>query len=231
MHSTEQLIARHIAFFEARERAAQESGGRGKIKGVTYGPYLLLSREKGSGGTTVSRLIGERLNWPIFDREIVDEIANRTQARRQLIESLDERTRTLAQELLAPALDRHDIGKTGYLMHLRQVVLALGHQGHVVIVGRGARHILPREFGLSVRLVAPFETRLRRLADAENLSPQAARTALQKSDNERETFIQRNFNHAAGDLFSHDLVINTEQLTPQAVAEIVLAALHHKLGV
>lgn len=231
MHSTEQLIARQIAFWEARERATQESGGRGQVKGVTFGPYLLISREKGSGGTAVSHLIGERLGWPVFDREIVDEIASRTQVRRQLIESLDERTRGLAQDLLAPALDRHDIGKTGYLRHLRQVVLALGHQGNVIIVGRGARHILPREHGLSVRLVATLETRAQRYAAAEDIPLAQARSALQKSDGERETFIHRNFNRTAGDLFSHDLIVNTEQFTPPAVAAIILAALQQKLGV
>ena len=35
---------------------------------------LTVAREFGSGGSTISRMVAERLGWRLFDREIVDEV-------------------------------------------------------------------------------------------------------------------------------------------------------------
>ncbi len=76
---------------------------------------------------------------------------------------------------------------------MKQVVLALGHQGDVIIVGHGARFILPSQFGLCVRMVAPIEARIRRVADKANLSLTAARVEVEKTDRERVKMVHRHF--------------------------------------
>src|SRR5208337_2216422 len=106
--------------------------------GLFYGPYLLISREKGAGGNAVGRLVGKRLGWQVFDNEIVDEIAKTANVHRQLIESLDEHDRAMIEDLISQMLNPEDVGTSGYLVLLKQIVLTLGHQGDVVIVGRGA---------------------------------------------------------------------------------------------
>jgi cytidylate kinase len=233
MISIEELIARQIALYEAHQRLEKEEQrpGRGKMDKVSYGPYLLLSREKGAGGCTVANLVGKCLGWRVFDREIVDEIARTAQVRQRLIESLDERDRAVLEDIVTSALHRDDITTAGYLYHLKQVVLTLGQHGDVIIVGRGARHILPSQFGLRVRLVAPLETRAQRRAAEQGVTVAAARQEIQKADRERETFIRRHFRHEASDPLSHDLIINTGEMSAETVAEIILTALQQKLGV
>jgi len=101
----------------------------------------------------------------------------------------------------------------------------------VIIVGRGARYILPSQFGLSVRMVAPIETRIRRIADNARLSLAAARVEVERVDRERVKWVRRNFGHNVADPLSHDLTINTAEINVEAAAEVVITALQRKLGV
>ena len=213
-------------------RAAREQrSGRGKEGKLSYGPYLLISREKGAGGSAVGQLAGKRLGWQVFDKELVDAIAEKANVRRELIESVDERDRATIQDAIGQWLHPQPIGTSGYLAHLREILLTLGHQGDVVIVGRGAQHVLPSPFGLRVRMVAPVEVRVRRIASRENLSLKAAKVVVESSDRERARLARRQFGQNVGDPLNQDVTINTAELTVEAATEVVVTALQQKLEV
>ena len=237
MINVEDFVKREIAGFQENEllekrlENCERRPGRGREGDLFYGPYLLISRQKGAGGNAVAQLVGKRLGWQVFDNEIVDEIAKKANVRRQLIESLDEREREMIQDAIAQLLDPQAIGTMDYLVYLKQIVLTLGHHGDVIIVGRGARFILPGQFGLSVRLVAPAEARTRRIADKARLSLESARVEVERMDRERVQLVHRHFGHDVTDPLSHDLIINTAAMNVEAAAEIVLTALQQKLGV
>jgi cytidylate kinase len=230
--SLEQLIEQQMGLWElARHRQAhQEHPGRGKLGRLYFGPYVLISRDKGAGGRQVANLIGHRLGWQVFDRQIVDAIAERTRMRQQLVENLDEKTRGGLEEFLRQVLTK-EIGLTDYLRHLRRVLLTLGQQGNVVIVGRGAEYILPAQFALRARLVAPFDVRAERIARASGLTPEGTHPLVARVDQERKDFIRDQFQKDVCNPLNYDLVVNTGGLTVEGTAEIVLAALKQKLGV
>jgi cytidylate kinase len=233
MISVEDLVKKQVALFQAYDIRArsEQRPGRGKEGKLTYGPYLLISREKGAGGNAVAQAVSKRLGWQVFDNEIVDQIAKKANVRRQLIESLDERVQATIQSVVGEILHPEEIGTSDYLAHLKEIVLALGHQGDVTIIGRGARYLLPTQFGLNVRLVAPIATRTQRIAQEQHLSLEAARAQVEAADSDRARLIRRHFGHDVADPLGHDLTINTEELSIEAAAEIVLTALHQKLAV
>lgn len=230
--SLEQLVEQQITRWDlaSHRRTQVERPGRGKVGRIYFGPYLLISRDRGAGGRQVANLIGRKLGWQVFDRQIVDAIAQRTRMRQQLVENLDEKTRGGLEEFLRNVLIG-EIGTTDYMLHLRQVLVTLGQQGDVVILGRGAEHILPGRFGLCVRLVAPLDVRTERIARASGLAPEAAHTLVAKADEERKHYVHDHFRKDLFDALNYDLVINTGALTVEGTAEIVLAALKQKLGV
>jgi cytidylate kinase len=233
MINVEDLVKKQIALFQAYDiRASHEQRpGRGKEGNLTYGPYLLVSREKGAGGTAVAQAVSRRLGWHVFDNEIVDQIAQKAKVRRQLIESLDERVQATIQSVVGQILHPEEIGTPGYLAHLKEIVLALGHQGDVIIIGRGARYLLPTQFGLNVRMVAPVEIRTQRIAHEQKLSLAAARTQVETADRDRARLVRRHFGHDVADPLGHDLTLNTAELSIEAAAEVVLTALEQKLAV
>jgi hypothetical protein len=228
----EKLVRRQVALYRAYDiRAEREQrSGRGKEGQLSFGPYLLISREKGAGGTAVGQLAGKRLGWQVFNKEIVDAIAEKANVRRELIESLDERDRATIRDVVSGFLSPQPVGTAGYLATLREILLTLGHQGDVVIVGRGAQYVLPSRFGLRLRMVAPIEVRVRRIAAEGSISLEAARAEVETSDRERATLTRRHFGEDWRDPLNYDVIINTAELTAEAATEAVVTAAQRKLG-
>lgn len=228
----EALIARHAQLWELKRRL-EAQGNRPKpprVDGVDYGPCLLLSREHGSDGDSIAQLIGQRLGWPVYNRELVDQIAAHAHVRRQLVESVDERSRS-AWETLCSAFVPDSIESDTYLQHLESVVRALGHHGDVVIVGRGAHCILPPVCALRVRIVAPASIRCARLAPEFNGDSIRATAEVRRVDEAREGFHRRAFGRDAQSPSDYDVVVNTEFIDPKNAVEVLLVLLESKLGV
>lgn len=227
------LIEKQRAMWDIRGRleGADARPGRHIDNGIAYGPCLLISRECGSGGAEIARLAGERLGWQFYDREIVDKIAQLAHARQHLVESVDEKVRTRWESTWRPVIDSEDMGCEAYLCYLRQVVLALGHHGDVILLGRGAQHILPAQSALRVRLVAPLEQRVKRMAELRGLTLHEADAYVRQLDKDRTAFILKNFHSNAESPLNYDLVINTGEVSKKAASGIILAALQQKLGI
>jgi cytidylate kinase len=233
MGEVTRLIAKQVSLWEIRQRLAttDQRPGRKQVGGIYYGPYLLISRQRGSGGDKVAQAAGARLDWHVFDRQLVDQVASRAHVRQQLILSLDERARTAFEDTFRSAFEPDDIGSENYALYLKQVILALGHQGDVVLVGRGAQYMLPVETGLRVRIVAPAEWRAKQIAARLSLPIEEARKEIQVSDANRQSFTRQYFHHDAGDTLNYDVIINTAEVGIEGAADIALLALEKKLGV
>lgn len=233
MREVTKLIAKQVALWESRQRlaTADQRPGRKQVGEIYYGPYLLISRQRGSDGDKIAQAAGGRLGWPVLDRQMVDAVASRAHVRQQLIRSLDERARTAFEDTFRSAFEPDDIGSENYLQYLKEVVLTLGHQGDVVMVGRGAQYMLPVECGLRVRVVAPAEWRAKQIATRLNLPIEEARKEIQQSDANRQAFARQYFHHDAGDPLNYDVIINTAEIGIEGGAELVMLALDKKLGV
>ena len=227
------LVQAQIANWSERDQTESAFRRPGSFvdRGVAYGPCLLISREYGSGGGIVARRVGECLQWNVYDREIVDHIAQLSQVRQQLVETVDERAQSRWERTWREILADGDMADEEYLRCLRLVVMSLGHHGQVVIVGRGAQHLLPPACALRVRLVASPELRAKRVAEREKMSLDQARAKIQTFDNERSLFIRRTFKTDASAGLNYDLVINTDEITLESAVQIVLAGISEKLGV
>ena len=57
------------------------------------GLTVAITREAGSPGTTLARELGKRLDWPVYDHELVEQIAQDMGLRSSLLDSVDESTR------------------------------------------------------------------------------------------------------------------------------------------
>jgi cytidylate kinase len=202
-----------------------------KIDEVQYGPCVLFSRETGSQGNDVTRAVGQRLHWHVFDREIVEQIAERAHVRNQLVESVDEHVRSRWQRLLHPIREREGLKSDTYLYHLHEIILSLGHHGYVVIAGRGAQYLLPPESALRVRVVEPLADRVRRIGSSRHISSEEAAQFVQKCEKARAEFIRNVFHQDSTSPLNYDLILNTHELSVEAAAAAVLIALEKKLGV
>ena len=185
---------------------------------------IAVSRERYALGSQVALAIGKLIGWHVYDRELVDMVAERSVLRSELLESIDEHTRSWLIESLTGLSHPGEISSAGYLHHLKHVMAALASHGECVIVGRGAAAFLPVESTLRVRVQAPLEVRAERLAAAENLAKDEARKQAIEIDRERATFVNQHFGVDLSDPHLFDVIVNTERLSPADCAEAIVAA-------
>lgn len=188
------------------------------------GPYIAISREAGAGGSEIARLVSRKLGWDVLDKEIVDYLASTSGTQRSLVEFVDEKHVSWIEDALASWIERQKFASTTYVRRLQQFLLLAAHHGNVVIVGRGARFILPEQRGLSVRILAPFEFRVEQVLLQQGISTVEARRVVKETDRQREAFVADHFHHKAADPHMYDLVINVEKLVVEDAANLIVDA-------
>lgn len=200
----------------------------------THAFSIALSREAGTLGTTVAREVAKRLEWHVYDHELLERIADEMGVRAKLLESVDERQQSWLTEAIEAFLSSPNqsewepyISESAFVRHLVETVLALGVHGECVIVGRGASFILPRETTLRVRLVAPVKARIETLSRKFNLSKKDAALRIRSLDRDRVDFVQDHFHHDPMDPLQYDIVLNVARMSTDTAAGLVVDALHH----
>jgi cytidylate kinase len=198
---------------------------RGKVD-ENVGPYVIISRETGAGGSEIARLVGEKLGWDVLDREIIDYIADKFGTSRSLVEFVDEKRANWIHDVFTTWIEGQDFTQAAYLHRLIRLLLLAAHHGKVVIVGRGAQFILPRNRGLSVRIIAPIEFRIEQVILQRGLGAHDARKFIENSDRQRQEFIKTYFRHKCADPHTYDLVIKLENLVRKDAVNLIVAAVH-----
>jgi cytidylate kinase len=189
------------------------------------GPYLTVSREAESGGAEVARGVGELLGWRVLGRELVQDLAHQLELEPRLLELMDETRIGWFSETLLNLFNSRLVLQGSYVSMLSRSIALAACDGPVVIVGRAANLVLPPEFGLRVRIVAPHGLRVEALADREGLDLRAAGDRLDKVDANRANFVRRHFHTDVADPHNYDLVIDTAQLDIGAAADLICRAL------
>jgi cytidylate kinase len=194
---------------------------------VRLGPYLALSREPGAGASEIAQRLGQELGWEVLDKNILEYIAQRIHASKELLKSLDETESNWACDIMAAWFDRSMVGQEKYLHHMVRVMLNAARSGRVIIVGRGASFLLPRDRGLSVRLVASEDYRAQRVMRQQQLDGDSARELVRRLARGQADFVHRHFHKDIADPHNYDLVLNVGRLGIEAAADLIVAAMKH----
>ena len=190
------------------------------------GPCLLISRETGAGGSEIGRSSAEILGWRLMDKSILDQLSSQYGTSRVVLDMVDERKVTWLADIFHGWIEGHGFSQLSYVHRLHRLFQAAATRGDVVIVGRGARFILPRSSSFSVRIVAPLPQRVERIRSSTNLSDHDARAYVESVDAQRNVFLERYFHQDVTNPNVHDLVINTEQLGINGATETLISAFH-----
>jgi cytidylate kinase len=175
-------------------------------------PVVTVSRQHGAGGGEVARRLAEGLQLDLFDREIIQRIAESTHLSERVVSSLDEKDKELLTDWLAAISSRGYLSPAEYRYHLSRIVGAVAHHGGAVILGRGAHLILGQGEALRVLVVAPVETRVRAVMEREGLAEREARRRIVSVEADRKAFLMKHFHVDFADPATFDLVVNTAVL-------------------
>jgi cytidylate kinase len=186
---------------------------------------VTVSREHGSRGGEVARLLAQELGFDFFDREILQRIAEDAHLGERVVAALDDRDRRILSDWMTSfASDRH-LSPAGYLYHLTRVVGAIAQHGGAVILGRGAHLILGEGRALRVLVVAPLPARVAAVMERDGVPEREARHRITEVDSERKAFLIKNFHTEFGDPCRFDLTLNTATLGVGGAVTAIRAAL------
>lgn len=201
---------------------------------------ITVSRQYGSGGGEIARLLAEKLGWRLVDHEVVVRVAHELGVSQEEAEAQDERTESLITRLLAGMSLAYpnegtelaaspEARATLYHQALRRVVEAAADEGNVVIVGRASQVVLAqRRDVFHARIVAPLELRVLYVSRREGLSPQQARDRVNRKDQDRNKSLQSRFHRHPDEASLYDLTVNTGVLTLGDAVDLIRDALERK---
>ena len=204
---------------------------------------ITISRQSGSEGNEIARILCEKLGYRLFDKTMMIEMARELGAESANAEENPgelNKARALVERILNPFQPAHDQqhthhkdisfkdGSTMTESQVRALVLAAYSHGNVVIVGRGSQVILSEKPDvLRVRVVAPLELRIQNWQKRENLSYQDASKRVSERDKAHIDFVKTFFDEDIREPSLYDLVINTAKFPPDAAADLIMEALQH----
>jgi cytidylate kinase len=187
---------------------------------------IAISREAGSGATLAAREIGRRLNWPVYDHELLEHLAEEMQVDVDRLDYVDERPGSWLVDSLNAFAAASTVTEVTYFRRLLNLILALGARGECVIVGRGAPFVLPVNTTLRVRLLASHEDRIALLCRERGLNPAEAARYVETTDRNRIRFVKDHFHKDLTDPQHYDLVLNASRFSVAESASIIIEALH-----
>ena len=215
------LIGKKLAFlkdmiFPESVSAENENEAKEQTAG-TYGKNVIaIGRQFGSGGHDIGKALAEKLGYDFYDAEIIQMTAGTTGYTPEFVKKNEEiMTNSLLYDLVNQMylnIDRQDEAPKDKIFEAEcQVVRDLAKKGNCVIVGRCADYVL-RNSGncLKVFFSAPLVSRIRRVAQRQNITEGEAKATVQKNEKLRADnyrYYTRRMWGAAGNF---DLSLNTD---------------------
>jgi cytidylate kinase len=191
--------------------------------------FLTISRDEGTMGGEIAKSLADRLGWRLYDKEIVDHIANNSHVREDLVRQLDEKDRGMIYETILRMLrmpESTPFGSLEYHESLLKTLATIAAHGDAVLVGRGANFVLFHlDQGLHVRVIASLEARIQRLSRAWQVSPEIARQRIAAMDAERRAFIRHYFKQDINDPRYYNFLINTDRVSVSQAVDALIASL------
>jgi cytidylate kinase len=202
---------------------------------------VCVSHATGAGGNEVGRLVAERLGFRYVDEDLVSQAALRAGVDASEIADEERRKSWLGRVLDdfaaggGEAWAMTGLGPYGAVgvattsdelrAYIREAIEETAGHGKAVIVAHAASHALAgRQETLRVLVTASPATRAGRVAEAEGLDETRAARAIKDADAGRADYLRR-FHAVEQELpTQYDLVLNTDQLSPEQAAALISEA-------
>jgi cytidylate kinase len=206
-------------------------GYRGETQATSPIPAditIAISREAGARGGSLGRRVARLLGWDVYDQELLDYMARDPGCREDVLKKLSPEASAWVENRVQELVRGQELSQNPSILDLTRLLLALGARGQVVLIGRGAGFVLPRETTLHVRVAAPLADRVAYLAQWLRLSTEEAAEQARVRDSRRQEFLSMHFHHGPEEAHLYDLVLNSKTLGEELCAELVLLAARAK---
>ena len=190
---------------------------------------ITISREFGSGGRTVGKMVAEKLGIPFYDKELVDHIALESGFSPNFIEEHGEHAP--GKSLFSYAFSHHGVpgimngmSASDFLWHIQcNIILQLAEKEPCVIVGRNADYILKdRKDCLHAFIHADKDFRADRIVRLYGESEKSPIARLNEKDKRRSINYQHYTGRTWGDSTNYDICLCSSSIGIDICADILV---------
>ena len=191
---------------------------------------ITISREFGSGGRTIGRLVAEKLGIPFYDKGLVDQVALESGFAPKFVEENGEHapgSSRLAYAFAAQGVPgvMNGLSTADFLWNIQcSVILQLAEKGPCVIVGRNADYILKdRPDILHAFIHADMDFRADRIVRLYGESEKSPEARLNEKDKRRRV----NYHHYTGQTWgmadNYDICLNSSAIGIENCVDIIVS--------
>jgi cytidylate kinase len=184
---------------------------------------VTISHEMGASGPEIGRELAERLGYRYVEHELISDAAHRYGLLEEKLSHLDESKPSL--------FERFDAETRRYITVIQTALFEFAEQDRVVLMGRGGQWLLRGiSHHLRVRLMAPFEVRVKRLGAklagsmGEKANPRTVMEMVRRDDTERAGRMRYLYEVDLTHPALYDLVINMDKLTAATAVDMIACA-------
>jgi cytidylate kinase len=214
---------------------------------------VTISRQYGSGGDEIALQVAELLDYRVFSKETIAQVASEVGLAEDEVVDFSETTyrkQSFLDRLMGvfggesvsvapvlgapgyaagmPGTDQAGMDEARLISVVRSSIEAAHERGNVVIVGRGGQAVLESMAGvLHVRIEAPLDVRARRVQEQTGVTLEEARKAVRERDKASATYLKRFYDVDWSDNMLYHLVINSSKLEAGAAADLIARAVEH----
>lgn len=179
---------------------------------------ITISREFGSGGREFARRLADNLGYAYYDREIITELAKRTNFAEEYIHGLNEQRPAVLYPItighsFSPMMDVVWEQQNSIFIEQSNLLKELAEKSNCVIVGRCADYCLSEFNPLRIRLFADIESRVirckLRAPRDEVMKDREYRAKINEIDRARAKYYQFYTGGKWADPINYDICINT----------------------
>ncbi len=189
---------------------------------------ITISREFGSGGRSVGRLVADRLGYRFYDAEIVTRVAQKSGFSEDFVAEEEEYAHHKSALLHAMRMTAGSTALGGLSLYSQlqiaqtKVILELAEEGSCVIVGRCADYILrEREDTLNVFIHADIPFRARRIVEQYGEREEQPEKRLRDKDDKRRVYYKACTDRNWGDCRNYHIALDSGLIGIEKCAGIV----------
>lgn len=184
---------------------------------------ITIGRSYGSGGRMVGQKIAEDLGIKCYNSELLIEAAKESGLCQEVFEKIDEKPISAFLSFSAGKYDHGEmpLNHKVFLAQM-QTIKKIAERESCVIVGRCADYVLKDyENVINVFITAPFEDRVQRAIDRDNILPGKAEKRVRRIDKERSNYYNFYSTKRWGVADSYDICLDSSKFGIEGCARII----------
>lgn len=176
---------------------------------------ITVSRQLGSFGDEITQKVANSLNYEYVDKSKIGEALVIQGFPILEVEKYDEKKPSI--------WDSFSNQRRRFLHLIQAVIYDFAEKDKTVIVGRGGQIVLKDVPGaLHVRIVAPFNVRLKRIMEREGHDERNGEKILRRSDRDSAGYIRSFFGADWDNQTLYDMVINTHTISTDTGVKMII---------